>query len=357
MVCDEAQKIKNPIAMVTKSAKKQNVRFKVACTGTPVENSLVDLWCLFDFIQPGYLGALAEFKRLYISDDNSGSNENLDFLRSRISSHILRRTKSEVAKDLPNKLIDEECQSLPISAFQRSVYSQALSSVKGIKNDEMEVRSGFKTYLELLHYLRKICTHPVPLNESYDHIEPIASYKVKSPKIEWLINQLRTIKAKNEKVIVFCEFRAVQVLLRHYITAELGFKPEIINGDTSTNSVSDESRQKKITTFQNLQGFAVIILSPIAVGFGVNIQSANHVIHYMRTWNPAKEDQATDRAYRIGQTRNVYVYYPTVTATDFVTFDQRLNQLLAEKRAVADDILCPVGELKAADFNIDNLMI
>lgn len=357
LICDEAQKIKNPVAMVTRSAKKQNVRFKVACTGTPVENSLVDLWCLFDFIQPGHLGALSEFKRLYIREDDSGSNEGLDELRDRISSHILRRTKSEVAKDLPAKLIDAECQSLPISAFQRSIYSQALNSVKGIKNDEKEVRSGFKTYLELLHFLRKICTHPIPLNESSDQIEAIASYRVKSPKIEWLISQLNDIKAKNEKVIVFCEFRSVQVLLRHYIQTELSFRPEVINGDTSTNSASDESRQKKITEFQNLPGFAVIILSPIAVGFGVNIQSANHVIHYMRTWNPAKEDQATDRAYRIGQIKDVHVYYPTVTASDFVTFDQRLNQLLTEKRAVADDILCPAGELKAADFKMDKIEI
>lgn len=355
MICDEAQKIKNPIAMVTKSAKKQNVRFKVACTGTPVENSLVDLWCLFDFVQPGHLGALSEFKRLYISDDDPSINESLDGLRQQISAHILRRTKLEVAKDLPAKLIDAECQTLPISTFQRSLYSQALNSVKGIKNDEKEVRSGFKTYLELLHFLRKICTHPMPLNEFTDQIESIASYRVKAPKIEWLIKQLNDIKFKNEKVIVFCEFRSIQVLLRHYIHAELGFKPEVINGDTSTNSASDESRQKKITAFQNLPGFAVIILSPIAVGFGVNIQSANHVIHYMRTWNPAKEDQATDRAYRIGQTKDVHVYYPTVTATDFVTFDQRLNELLTEKRAVADDILSATGELKAADFIINDI--
>lgn len=357
MICDEAQKIKNPVAMVTKSAKKQNVRFKVACTGTPVENSLVDLWCLFDFIQPGHLGALSEFKRLYISEDDSGNNESLDVLRDRISLHILRRTKAEVATDLPAKKVDSECQSLPISAFQRSLYSQALNSVKGNKNDEKEVRTGFKTYLELLHFLRKICTHPIPLNESAGQIESIDSYRVKSPKIEWLIRQLNVIKAKNEKVIVFCEFRSVQVLLRHYIQSELNFRPEVINGDTSTNSASDESRQKKITAFQNMPGFAVIILSPIAVGFGVNIQAANHVIHYMRNWNPAKEDQATDRAYRIGQSKDVHVYYPTITASDFVTFDERLNQLLSEKRAVADDILCPVGELKAVDFKVDKIEI
>src|SRR6202007_2235975 len=112
------------------------------------------------------------------------------------------------------------------------------------------------------------------------------------------------------------------------------------------------SRQKRIKAFQAKPGFGVIILSPVAVGFGVNIQEANHVIHFTRTWNPAKEDQATDRAYRIGQTRDVYVYYPVVTAPDFTTFDVKLDRLLAIKRELAGDMLNGSGDIRPGEFDV-----
>jgi SNF2 family DNA or RNA helicase len=105
------------------------------------------------------------------------------------------------------------------------------------------------------------------------------------------------------------------------------------------------SRQKRLKTFQAKPGFGAIILSPLAVGFGVNIQAANHVVHYTRTWNPAREDQATDRAYRIGQSRDVYVYYPVVTANDFMTFDEKLDRLLEQKRVLARDMLNGAGDV------------
>lgn len=116
-----------------------------------------------------------------------------------------------------------------------------------------------------------------------------------------------------------------------------------------------QSRQKRIKAFQEKPGFGVIILSPVAVGFGVNIQAANHVVHYTRTWNPAKEDQATDRAYRIGQTRDVYVYYPVVHADDFTTFDVKLDRLLELKRSLANDMLNGSGDLKPGEFGLDDV--
>jgi hypothetical protein len=134
-----------------------------------------------------------------------------------------------------------------------------------------------------------------------------------------------------------------------------GFAPDIINGDTSASATHIASRQKRIQAFQDKGGFGAIILSPVAVGFGVNIQAANHVIHYVRTWNPAKEDQATDRAYRIGQTRDVHVYYPTVCAPDFKTFDVRLDELLERRRALAGDMLNGTGDLGPGDFDIDEI--
>jgi len=204
----------------------------------------------------------------------------------------------------------------------------------------------------LLQYLRLICTDPRPYGLSGFRPEPLANYRAKAPKMDWLLKTLNAIRGKGEKALVFCEFREMQLLIRHYIQEELGYAADIINGDTSASSANDQSRQKRIRWFQERPGFGVIILSPLAVGFGVNIQAANHVIHYTRTWNPAKEDQATDRAYRIGQEKDVYVYCPVVSADDFKTFDVRLNELLEYKRGLAEDMLNGSGDLGAGDFDI-----
>src|SRR5690606_26932831 len=138
----------------------------------------------------------------------------------------------------------------------------------------------------------------------------------------------------------------------HYIEEQFNISPPIINGDTSATAGHADSRQRQIKKFQEAAGFGAIILSPVAVGFGVNIQAANHVIHYTRTWNPAKEDQATDRAYRIGQEKDVYVYCPVVSADDFKTFDVRLDELLEFKRDLAEDMLNGSGDIGAGDFDI-----
>ena len=139
-------------------------------------------------------------------------------------------------------------------------------------------------------------------------------------------------------------------MLQRVIAAIFGFAPSIVNGDTSADPAANENRQQLIDKFQRKIGFNVIILSPLAVGFGVNIQAANHVIHYTRTWNPAKEDQATARAYRIGQTRSVQVYYPGVVSTKFPSFDVSLDALLIKKRALAADLLNGCSDLKIDDF-------
>jgi hypothetical protein len=353
MICDEAQRIKNPAAMVTRSAKKPNVQFKIACTGTPVENALVDLWCLFDFVQPGLLGALNSFGQRYSKPIEAKTDEEkarVEELRERIAPQILRRTKAEVAKDLPAKTIVQECRALQISPLQRTLYARALEDFKNRKVPGVVV--PFKNHLGLLQYLRAICTDPQRYGQTIFKPESIADYRAKAPKLDWLLQQLRIVKTQNEKVIIFCEFREIQRLLHHYIRESVGFNAEIINGDTSASSASDSSRQKRIKQFQAAPGFGVIILSPLAVGFGVNIQAANHVIHYTRTWNPAKEDQATDRAYRIGQTKEVFVYYPTITAPDFVTFEKKLDALLTRKRELASDMLNGAGDVSFDDFTL-----
>jgi SNF2 domain-containing protein/helicase-like protein/restriction endonuclease len=356
LICDEAQKVKNPNALVTRAAKKQKARFRVACTGTPVENSLTDLWCLFDFVQPGLLGSLNEFGQLYRRPIEAKTDEQktqVEKLRALTSVQILRRMKHEVAKDLPEKRSEVACRSLHLSAYQRGLYSQAVTQFS--KRMEADSVTPFKNALGLLQYLRLICTDPRPYGLTGFRAESLSSYRTKAPKMDWLLSTLKSIRTRNEKALVFCEFKDMQLLIRHYIQADLAFSADIINGDTSASSESDQSRQKRIRHFQERPGFGVIILSPLAVGFGLNIQAANHVIHYTRTWNPAKEDQATDRAFRIGQEKDVYVYCPMVRADDFKTFDVRLDELLEYKRGLALDMLNGAGDLGSNDFDLSEV--
>lgn len=350
IICDEAQKIKNPNAMVTRAAKKQNARFRIACTGTPVENSLTDLWCLFDFIQPGLLGSLSEFGSTYKRPEDAKSEEdlaNIENLRQLIKPQIMRRLKDEVAKDLPRKIYSESGRSLPVSKLQRALYADAMHFLKTEKD------AGYAhVHLKLLQDLRTVCYAPRPqvgYNLETASMEELEEW---SPRVRWLLNELRCIQKRKEKALVFCEMKGLQLIIKRAVRECFGIEASIINGDTSIAEASSRSRQRLIDQFQALPAFGVLVLSPIAVGFGVNIQAANHVIHYTRHWNPAKEDQATDRAYRIGQTRDVYVYRPLVVATDFTTFDVTLDRLLEQKRALSRDILNGGASLTPGDFSI-----
>ncbi len=352
MICDEAQKIKNPNAMVTRAAKKQNAQLKIACTGTPVENTLTDLWCLFDFIQPGVLGALKDFGNRYRKPIEAKTEEEkarVEELQALIDPQKLRRTKSEVAKDLPKKIEVGACRKLPISERQRALYASAISQFRG--RAKMGRGTGLQSHLGLLQYLRRLCCDPRPPGQLSTDGEGLAEIEKHSPKMNWLLRELKLIEARGEKTIIFCEFRDLQRTLQRAIAERFGFTPDVINGDTSAVSANANNRQKRIKAFQQKPGFGAIILSPLAVGFGVNIQAANHIIHFSRTWNPAKEDQATDRAYRIGQTKDVYVYCPVVVADDFVTFDAKLDKLLEWRRTLSKNMLNGAGDIRPADFD------
>lgn len=352
MICDEAQKIKSPAALVTQAAKSMNARFKIAATGTPVENSLTDLWCLFDFIQPGLLGALNDFGRKYkrpIEAKTDQEKAALEELKVLFAPQLLRRTKKEVATDLPEKIEDSGCRAIQISSEQRRLYAELLAAYK-TKIAEVDSKRVGQTMLGLLHRLRILCAHPVSMGMSADLSRPLHEAILVSPKLGWLLATLESIRQRNEKVIIFTELRDIQRVLQHYIGEQFGARPVIVNGDTDARSDKAISRQKLIDAFQHAEGFGVIILSTQAVGFGLNIQSANHVIHYTRPWNPAKEDQATDRAYRIGQQKPVTVYYPTIHA-DYDTFEERLDKLLTIKRELASKTwLNGADELSVADF-------
>lgn len=347
VICDEAQKIKNPAAMVTRAVKAMNSRFRIACTGTPVENTLIDLWSLFDFIQPGLLGALNEFGRNYqkpIEEAESKDLEALARLRALIDPQTLRRTKSDVAKDLPAKIEDRTCRNLAMVSRQRTLYNQQIGEYRQRQLVKEAAGSKESFILPVLHKLKLVCAHPYC-------VEPDLWLREHSPKIRWLLEQLDEIRRSGDKVIIFTELRDVQREVQHAVKRRFDISPTIINGDTSTSSDSLNSRQRLINRFQAMSGFNVIILSTVAVGFGVNVQGANHVIHFTRCWNPAKEDQATDRAYRIGQTKDVFVYYPTIRDADIQTFEATLDDLLDQRRSLASDMLQGQKDLQLSDFD------
>lgn len=354
MICDEAQKIKTPNAQSTTAAKKQKAKFRIACTGTPVENSLADLWCLFDFIQPGLLGALDEFGRTYrkpIEAKEAGDQkaaEVIEHLRAIVSPQILRRMKSDIADELPQKILvsNDEYEfdgalrkrlSVPISNHQRNLYAQGLRQIAAAA-EEKDAKRRSNVSFAVLHFVRALCSEPycLPKTTFAIDINGVDTHLNNAPKLKWLLSMLETIAQKQEKVIIFTDIKEIQRSLAMFIRKRFDYSAQIINGDI-------DDRQDLIDAFQSREGFGVIILSPLAVGFGVNIVSANHVIHFTRTWNPAKEGQATDRAYRIGQTKDVYVYCPTITAEDFVTFDAKLDRLMTLKMDLAGDMLDGVG--------------
>ncbi len=352
MVCDEAQKIKTPGTLVTDAAKAQKAGFKIACTGTPVENSLTDLWCLFDFVQPGLLGPLNRFGLNYrrpIENTHGDAEQNaaLEQLKILIEPQLLRRTKREVAEDLPIKYDDShehirQINRIPLSDNQRQLYGEAIADYQRNRQVAQEATRRSNPILAVLHRLRAICADPRPKGLQPDLSLSVDSYRKQSPKFNWLIERLDEVRGKNEKALIFTEYLDLQRALQHYLRLHYRLSPlspRIINGSVKSSSEATESRQKFIDEFQASKGFNVLILSPKAAGFGLNIQAANHVIHYTRPWNPAVEDQATDRAYRIGQTRDVHIYYPTVCAEELLTFEAKLDDLLRHKRELAGDML------------------
>lgn len=336
VVLDEAQKIKTPGTMVTNAAKALKGNFKIAMTGTPVENTFVDLWCITDFAIPGLLGNAKEFARQY-QNPLKNSDSDIDALgkdiRNRINGYFMRRMKESIASELPTKTELTFNENMPETQLQ--CYLAALNSVEDEENAKGRM-------LQTIMRIRAISDHPcldgtdISQYSEDDIINCSAKMKV-------TFNILDSVKEKKEKVIIFTERKEMQKILQRSVFYKYGFCPRIVNGETATkaNRPNVDTRQKAIDSFQNADGFNVIIMSPVATGMGLNVAGANHVIHYSRHWNPAKESQATDRAYRIGQTKDVFVYYPMATAESFDTFDVILDRLLSRKIHLATSSLYP----------------
>nr|WP_283254236.1 SNF2-related protein [Ramlibacter paludis] len=350
VICDEAQRIKTPGTQVTIAAKALKADFRVACTGTPVENTLTDLWCLFDFVQPGLLGGLEEFGRSFRRPIECESDEQkaaLSRLQDAIRPQTLRRTKEDIADELPKKrfayseapqkpiqfkeaLEEAERLHVPMSGHQNLLYLGGLKKLQDAAK-ESDGRKRARLSFGALHLMKAVCAEPycLPGLRFLPDKDGHGVHFANSPKLAWLIESLKTVREAGQKAIVFTELREVQSALYYFLRESFGIKPFIINGDS-------QNRHSYIKRFSEADGFDVIILSTLAAGAGLNVTAANHVFHFTRAWNPAKENQATDRAYRIGQERDVFVYCPVTTTEQYATFDVRLDELLKKKATLAN---------------------
>jgi hypothetical protein len=249
---------------------------------------------------------------------------------------LLRRTKGEHLQDLPRKR--EHLIECPLTAEQRKFHVGFIQQAQASR--------GIGSAFSLLSSLNKLCQHPVLLNEGALSDKPSALMAA-AEKLRVVLNQLREIHRRQEKALIFTWFRDAQEILKKVIESEFGLEVHILNGQTrGTGSRMLAARTHMIKEFEEKAGFNVLILSPEVAGVGLTIVKANHVLHYGRWWNPAVEDQATDRVYRIGQERDVEVYY--FIATDplgrFKTFDEHLHSLITRKRQSAENFLAPQAD-------------
>ena len=337
VVCDEAQYAKNPTAQRTVAVKALKSHHRVALTGTPVENGLIELWCILDFVRPGHLGSWADFRDRFERPLVEVTTEEqrrpvVEELLTHLGPHYLRRLKDDVLPDLPPKR--EQVVEVGFGEQQFDLYCDIARRGKS---------GGRGEALAAITKLIMVCAHPRVVDSSKGEF----SYAVaECPKLDATIEILRAIKAIGEKALVFTRFVSVQGLLQRAIFDALGFWPDVVNGQMTG------SRQRVIDIFERRDGFGVLILSHDVGGLGLNITSASHVIHYTRPWNPARENQGTDRAHRIGQKHPVTVHYPLVSDARFTTVEVKLASLLSSKRGLARDVLRPTTELEigAADL-------
>ncbi len=348
---DEAQKIKTPGTLVTNAAKALNGKFKIAMTGTPVENSLLDLWCIMDFCVPGLLDNARTFASRY---QNPLKKEETDIvalgtdLHKKLGIYFMRRLKKDVAKELPPKHELKEKVLMP--SVQKNAYTSVINNyTNGIQPN----------ILVTIMSLREVSEHPY-LHDSTFSCHKTVEWINASARLKATILFLDAIKTRQEKAIVFAERKETQKMLRKLCLERYGFVCKIINGDTPSivkrHSPNKQSRQASIDDFQSVAGFNVIIMSPSAAGMGLNVTAANHVIHYSRLWNPAKENQATDRVYRIGQTKEVYVYYPMAVRSDLRSFDEILDDLLARKTALAESSIFPTERMEVTQEELNQML-
>lgn len=321
IVVDEAQNIKNPDTAQTVAIKALKSNIKIAMTGTPVENRLTELWSIFDFINKGYLGSLKDFQKSYaIPIERFKENSRATKLKLSVSPFVLRRLKTDktVISDLPDKVVlNDYCY---LEKAQAVLYEKTL-------NEMMDKISGFSgvnrrgNIFKLITALKQICNHP------YQFLKSGGTSKELSGKAEKCISLVQNIIDSDEKTLIFTQYKEMGDLLAKIISEECATDPSFFHG-----SLTVPQRENLIEDFQNNKERKVMILSLKAGGTGLNLTSATNVIHYDLWWNPAVEEQATDRTYRIGQNKNVMVHRLITLGT----FEEKIDEMLKSKKELAD---------------------
>lgn len=343
VILDEAQAIKNPSSKQTKTIKSLKAKNRIALTGTPIENDLTNLWSLYDFLNKGLLETSAEFKRFASSlkENPSGYSK----LKTMISPFMLRRLKTDksIISDLPEKM--EMTDYVTLSKKQRVLYKKYVDELAKLlekaKLDEDPMKRRGLVLASLLK-LKQICNHP----DQFSGAEGFAESD--SGKFEMLEELCRTIYEKRERVLVFTQFKEICSALDTFLAGVFGIKGFVLHGGTSITK-----RNKMVEEFQSDSYIPYMVISVKAGGTGLNLTNANHVIHFDRWWNPAVENQATDRAFRIGQTKNVMVHKFVCRGT----IEEKIDELIRSKTELAQNVIAAdSGENWITEMSDSDLM-
>ncbi|WP_174734300.1 DEAD/DEAH box helicase [Mesobacillus harenae] len=322
---DEAQNIKNAETKQSRAVRGLKGKHFVALTGTPMENRLSELWSIFDFINHGYLGSAGRFQKEFILPiEKEGDKARITRLQALVRPFLLRRTKKdeEVALNLPDKL--EQKEYCPLTAEQASLYEHLVRDTFA----DIEKLTGFQRkglILQMLSRLKQLCNHPA----LYLKEEKPSGLIDRSAKMEKLVELVGSVLEQDESCIIFTQYIGMGDMIRKVLNDKYGIEVPFLNGSTPK-----AKRDEMIARFQDRK-YPVFLLSLKAGGTGLNLTAANHVIHYDRWWNPAVENQATDRAHRIGQSRFVHVHKMISTGT----LEEKIDAMLEKKQALNDEII------------------
>jgi superfamily II DNA or RNA helicase len=340
LILDEAQSIKNPSAKKHTAALSLRAHNRLCLTGTPVENRLTELWCIMEFLNPGYLGTLPAFRSSFASPiEGEGDRERAELLRRLIQPFVLRRQKSDptVISDLPEK--QEMKVFCHLTREQAALYQGVVDSAMEDLDDLSGVQRRGRILATLVK-LKQICNHPAHYQGEGDNFLP-----KRSGKLQRLEAMLEVVMAEKEKALIFTQFRQLGDMLETFLAERFGAEVLFMHGGTPRMR-----REEMVSRFQRRHGPPIFVLSLKTGGFGLNLTAASHVFHFDRWWNPAVENQATDRAYRIGQTNKVQVD----KLVSIGTIEERIDELLISKQALADQIV-RAGETPLTELSTDKL--
>ena len=326
IVLDEAQNIKNPKAALTKAILKLNAPHRLAVTGTPIENRLLDLWSIFNFLNPGYLGNQTQFRRNFeLPIQKNNDLRQSATLKKLVEPFILRRVKTDqsIIKDLPDKV--EQKLFCNLTKEQASLYQAVVKDVE-TKINELEGIQRKGLILATLTKLKQICNHPMQFLQDGSEFTPERSHKLTR-----LSEMVEEVLQEGESLLIFTQFTELGQALEKYLRQVYHYKTYYLSGSTSR-----KKREQMIVEFQDPETEpSIFVLSLKAGGVGITLTKANHVFHFDRWWNPAVEDQATDRAFRIGQQRNVFVHKFVAMGT----LEERIDEMLEDKKKLAGSIV------------------